>query len=258
MLKLPCLCCEHRNPAGSSYCNACGMPMHLRPCPKCETINQRAASHCRKCGEAFTFDFALAAVDAGDPETAAARAASSVPKLPAPRSASSSRASALLVGVIAAAGLSAFYAYRDPAPLEGGTPPAKASIGAAAMSLQSTPPAAIHASEARLMPSAPAASPSPSGVVAEPPATLESPPDPRGRRAKSVSSQSRAMVAGQSRAQPKATAVRKAAKRSRGAVQTAAASVDQKSVAATSSRHACAEGAPLSSACDVRMIAKGN
>jgi hypothetical protein len=57
MMTLLCFCCEHRNPAGARFCNACGTPLHLKPCKRCETINERAAAHCHRCGETFELEF---------------------------------------------------------------------------------------------------------------------------------------------------------------------------------------------------------
>jgi hypothetical protein len=228
------------------------MPLHLRPCPGCETINPRAASHCRKCGEAFTFHFALAAADAGDSEVAPA-SLEAPPAPPAPRAASSSRASALLVGVVAAAGLSAFYAYRDPAPMAEGARPAEAAT--AAVNLPSGPPPAIATAEERVTPLAVTAPSPPAAIAAD--ARSEAANTPvRGRvRANGALSRPRAMAASQARAHAKPTTVRKIApKRSRAEVQTAG----RQPVIANAPLSPCTEGSTLATSCDVRMIAKGN
>ena len=57
MVTLFCFCCDHRNPAGARFCNACGTPLHLKPCKHCDAINTRAAAHCHKCGETFALEF---------------------------------------------------------------------------------------------------------------------------------------------------------------------------------------------------------
>lgn len=62
MVSLFCFSCDHRNPLGSRFCNACGTPMNFRPCKHCGAINVRAAAHCHQCGE--TFDLAFLAEDA--------------------------------------------------------------------------------------------------------------------------------------------------------------------------------------------------
>ncbi|MCC6198081.1 MAG: zinc ribbon domain-containing protein [Burkholderiales bacterium] len=72
---LECPSCSHGNPAGSNYCNACGMPVGFRWCPQCEAVNQTRASHCHKCGGAFAADDA--AEDSTIPATAADVAAAS-------------------------------------------------------------------------------------------------------------------------------------------------------------------------------------
>jgi hypothetical protein len=45
-----CPLCDHVNPTGSRFCNACGAPLHLAPCPDCGTINEVAQHACRDCG----------------------------------------------------------------------------------------------------------------------------------------------------------------------------------------------------------------
>jgi len=46
-----CAACDHTNPPGARFCNACGAPVHLAQCLHCEAVNDRAATHCYKCGE---------------------------------------------------------------------------------------------------------------------------------------------------------------------------------------------------------------
>lgn len=55
MLPLPTECpsCNHGNPAGSNYCNACGMPVGFRWCPQCDAVNKSSAPRCHKCGGAL-------------------------------------------------------------------------------------------------------------------------------------------------------------------------------------------------------------
>ena len=95
MVALLCYSCEHRNPTGARFCNACGAPLHLKPCRHCEAINARAASHCHRCGEAFTFDFA--ALDRPLPD-----AADGAPGTPVEPPASPPRRSNALVARIGA------------------------------------------------------------------------------------------------------------------------------------------------------------
>jgi hypothetical protein len=45
-----CPSCDHGNPAGSQFCNQCGMPVHFEACGRCEAINTRGAASCHKCG----------------------------------------------------------------------------------------------------------------------------------------------------------------------------------------------------------------
>jgi Double zinc ribbon len=49
-LTVRCPSCDHANPAGSHYCNQCGMPVHFETCGRCEAINLRGAASCHKCG----------------------------------------------------------------------------------------------------------------------------------------------------------------------------------------------------------------
>src|SRR5258706_7423734 len=46
-----CFFCDHINPAGATFCNDCGSPLHLKPCKHCEAINDQAAKNCYKCGK---------------------------------------------------------------------------------------------------------------------------------------------------------------------------------------------------------------
>src|SRR5438874_6109514 len=45
-----CRFCDHGNPEGARFCNACGSPLHLKPCPQCEAVNDTAAAQCYECG----------------------------------------------------------------------------------------------------------------------------------------------------------------------------------------------------------------
>ncbi len=63
---LQCLFCNHHNPAGASFCNACGSPMDLQPCEQCDAIDKRTARNCYKCGA----EFAVPAAPAPDPALA--------------------------------------------------------------------------------------------------------------------------------------------------------------------------------------------
>ena len=49
-LAVRCPSCDHGNPAGSRFCNECGMPVHFETCGRCEAINRRGAVSCHKCG----------------------------------------------------------------------------------------------------------------------------------------------------------------------------------------------------------------
>lgn len=50
---LVCPSCAHTNPAGSKFCNRCGVPVHFRNCAGCDAVNDVAARACHKCGRAF-------------------------------------------------------------------------------------------------------------------------------------------------------------------------------------------------------------
>ena len=45
-----CPSCNNANPAGSHFCNQCGMPVHFEACGRCDAINLRGAASCHKCG----------------------------------------------------------------------------------------------------------------------------------------------------------------------------------------------------------------
>jgi hypothetical protein len=45
-----CPLCDHVNPTGSRFCNACGAPLHLAPCRDCGAINDVGQPACRECG----------------------------------------------------------------------------------------------------------------------------------------------------------------------------------------------------------------
>jgi Double zinc ribbon len=53
MLPLQCPYCEHANPNGASYCNACGSRLLLKMCNQCEAVNDQAVRHCYECGREF-------------------------------------------------------------------------------------------------------------------------------------------------------------------------------------------------------------
>ncbi len=45
-----CPFCNHPNPEGAKFCNACGSPLHLTPCGDCGAVNNLAETHCWRCG----------------------------------------------------------------------------------------------------------------------------------------------------------------------------------------------------------------
>jgi len=49
--KLDCTMCDHPNPVGSRFCNACGVPVHLIECPHCDAVNDVASPACYKCAQ---------------------------------------------------------------------------------------------------------------------------------------------------------------------------------------------------------------
>lgn len=53
MSSVDCLFCDHRNPVGSKFCNACGDALHLQPCEACGAVDGRQATHCYRCGQPF-------------------------------------------------------------------------------------------------------------------------------------------------------------------------------------------------------------
>jgi hypothetical protein len=46
-----CSFCDHENPAGASYCNECGSPLHLALC-RCGAVNDLTDTQCYRCGAA--------------------------------------------------------------------------------------------------------------------------------------------------------------------------------------------------------------
>jgi hypothetical protein len=48
-----CPYCQRVNPPDSSFCNACGAPLHLLPCPHCGAVNDAAATKCYQCAAAL-------------------------------------------------------------------------------------------------------------------------------------------------------------------------------------------------------------
>lgn len=54
-LAVRCPSCDHGNPAGSRFCNQCGMPVHFATCGRCDAINRRGAANCHKCGCALSW-----------------------------------------------------------------------------------------------------------------------------------------------------------------------------------------------------------
>jgi hypothetical protein len=53
MPPVSCSFCDHKNPAGSKYCNECGSPLHLMPC-RCGAVNNVTDTHCYRCGAALS------------------------------------------------------------------------------------------------------------------------------------------------------------------------------------------------------------
>src|SRR2546426_334027 len=66
-----CRFCDHDNPDGARFCNACGSPLYLKPCPQCEAVNDTAAAQCYECGAALETN-ALAEVVTAIPTPTAA------------------------------------------------------------------------------------------------------------------------------------------------------------------------------------------
>ncbi len=96
-----CPLCDHVNPTGSRFCNACGAPLHLAPCPDCGTINDVSQPACRDCGRVLP---SSAAPPRSDPRPPArTRPASPPPRRGATRLLVFAGAAA--IGVIAVYGL---------------------------------------------------------------------------------------------------------------------------------------------------------
>ncbi|MEO8536589.1 MAG: zinc ribbon domain-containing protein [Betaproteobacteria bacterium] len=59
-----CGFCDHVNPAGAGFCNACGSALRLRPCAECDAINDVDARSCHHCGHALEARFVVPATAA--------------------------------------------------------------------------------------------------------------------------------------------------------------------------------------------------
>jgi Double zinc ribbon len=144
MVTLFCFCCDHRNPAGARFCNACGTPLHLKPCKHCDAINTRAAAHCHKCGETFALEF-LALDDVTEtpeaPEAAHVPAPVEATTQPGRQGVVQTRVVALVLGMAATALLSAYFAYRQPGigPAAAIVEPSRPAVPAAALRPEASP-----------------------------------------------------------------------------------------------------------------------
>jgi len=69
--KLDCPMCDHPNPVGSRFCNACGVPVHLVECPHCDAVNDVASPACYKCAQPLSSFAADVAEPLSTPITAA-------------------------------------------------------------------------------------------------------------------------------------------------------------------------------------------
>ena len=205
MVALLCFCCDHCNPAGAKFCNACGTPLHLKPCKHCEAINTRAAAHCHQCGETFAFEFPtpLVAVAMPDPPDAVdghVHAIEAPLQPPRPRGIRT-RLAAVLLGLTATVMLSAYYAYRQPGSgLATGAmieqPPARAPLEPMPRSAAAATPSPVLSD-----PAAPPASPGGAAGARDPAATVPaaghaatggSPTKPTAARVRAVSKASSA------------------------------------------------------------------
>lgn len=68
ILPIECLFCQHVNPPGAIFCNACGTQLNMQPCEACGAIDARDARNCHKCGA----EFPLPAMPEHDPVPALA------------------------------------------------------------------------------------------------------------------------------------------------------------------------------------------
>lgn len=82
MRSTECSFCQHANPPGAKFCNACGAPLYLLPCPQCGAVNDSTATVCHQC--------------AGKLQQPGSRAA---PSLPGPRRVAAGGATAAVGGV---------------------------------------------------------------------------------------------------------------------------------------------------------------
>ena len=64
--------CDHANPVGSRFCNACGVPVHLAECPHCDAVNDISSPACYKCAQPLSNFHGEVAEPLATPITAAA------------------------------------------------------------------------------------------------------------------------------------------------------------------------------------------
>jgi hypothetical protein len=119
-----CPLCDHVNPTGSRFCNACGAPLHLAPCPDCGTINDVGQAACRDCGRSLT------------PARSDPRAAARPQPAPSP----SKRAGTHLLGIALGAALAVVAVYGLWLHATLGEPRALSSLDAAPIAARPAPP----------------------------------------------------------------------------------------------------------------------
>lgn len=170
-----CPSCDHANPAGSRYCNQCGMPVHFEACGRCEAINLRGAALCHKCGCSLPWS--------GDRNPAAAASAagetlpSETPDIadPAPRRRQAGTRVALIALGLAAVAASTYIVTERPAPFHRAVDPVV------------QPPEPVNAPSI-----SPAAAP---GVAPAPPQVVSAPPSEVARDFRSSDAAAAAAVA---------------------------------------------------------------
>jgi hypothetical protein len=170
MLPLPIECpsCSHGNPAGSNYCNACGMPVGFTWCPHCDAVNRSNAAHCHKCGEPFAVSERVEAPTVPAVATPAPADVEVPPDAarPQPRRSVGLRVAMTSVLLVALA-VPAYLSQQDPAPspalaTAGVVAPPAAPVASPAIEPEAAAPTSPEASDAHAAPAPSESKPSPS------------------------------------------------------------------------------------------------
>ena len=116
-LSLLCPSCDHANPEGSKFCNACGMPVGFWECALCQTINGGGTNFCYRCGNSrLTPPLPVSVCEAlrePAPEAPVSVAVEEGPATSAVRRRRPATAVAVVGVCLAAAAVPAYIAYQE-------------------------------------------------------------------------------------------------------------------------------------------------